>query len=123
MSSETKISRRDFLKFSAIGAAGALLVPSGLSAATSQGSKSKSSANDTINIGFIGLGLIGGSIAKAIRKYHEDYRLLAYDQDRETLAVAVSSNMIDAVCEEHDERFRSCDYIFLCAPVIQCKIS
>lgn len=56
MSSETKISRRDFLKFSAIGAAGALLVPSGLSAATSQGSKSKSSANDTINIGFIGLG-------------------------------------------------------------------
>ena len=66
-------------------------------------------------IGFIGLGLIGGSIAKAIRKYHEDYRLLAYDQDRETLAAAVSSNMIDAVCEEHDERFRSCDYIFLCA--------
>ena len=45
-------------------------------------------------IGFIGLGLIGGSIAKAIRKYHEDYRLLAYDQDRETLAAAVSSNMI-----------------------------
>lgn len=68
-------------------------------------------------IGFIGLGLIGGSIAKAIRKYHEDYRLLAYDQDRETLAAAVSSNMIDAVCEEHDERFRSCDYIFLCSPV------
>ena len=68
-------------------------------------------------IGFIGLGLIGGSIAKAIRKYHEDYRLLAYDQDRETLAAAVGSNMIDAVCEEHDERFRSCDYIFLCAPV------
>ena len=68
-------------------------------------------------IGFIGLGLIGGSIAKAIRKYHEDYRILAYDQDRETLATAVSSNMIDAVCEEHDERFKGCDYIFLCTPV------
>ena len=68
-------------------------------------------------IGFIGLGLIGGSIAKAIRKYHEDYRILAYDQNRETLATAVSSNMIDAVCEEHDERFKGCDYIFLCAPV------
>ena len=64
-----------------------------------------------------GLGLIGGSIAKAIRKYHEDYRILAYDQDRETLATAVSSNMIDAVCEEHDERFKGCDYIFLCTPV------
>lgn len=68
-------------------------------------------------IGFIGLGLIGGSIVKTIRKYHSDYRILAYDQDRETLASAVSSNMIDAVCEEHDERFAGCDYIFLCAPV------
>ncbi|HJB85232.1 MAG TPA: Gfo/Idh/MocA family oxidoreductase [Candidatus Alistipes merdigallinarum] len=56
MSSKSKISRRDFLKFSAIGAAGALLAPSGLTAATTQSSKSKSSANDTINIGFIGLG-------------------------------------------------------------------
>ena len=44
-------------------------------------------------IGFIGLGLIGGSIAKAIRKYHEDYRLLAYDQDRETLAAAAKNMM------------------------------
>ena len=68
-------------------------------------------------IGFIGLGLIGGSIARAIRKYHEDYHILAYDRDRETLATAVSSNMIDAVCEEQDERFKKCDYIFLCAPV------
>ena len=25
--------------------------------------------------------------------------------------------MIDAVCEEHDERFKGCDYIFLCTPV------
>lgn len=69
-------------------------------------------------IGFIGLGLIGGSIAKAIRKYHEDYRLLAYDQDRETLAAAVSSNMIDAVCEEHDERFE----LRLYFPVCSCRI-
>ena len=27
-------------------------------------------------IGFIGLGLIGGSIAKAIRKFHPDYHIL-----------------------------------------------
>ena len=31
-------------------------------------------------IGFIGLGLIGGSIAKAIRKFHPDYHILAYDR-------------------------------------------
>ena len=33
MSSESKFSRRDFLKVSALGAAGALLMPSGLAAA------------------------------------------------------------------------------------------
>ena len=68
-------------------------------------------------IGFIGLGLIGGSIAKAIRKHHSDYRLLAYDKNRETLAAALESGIIDGVCEENDSRFFSCDYLFLCTPV------
>lgn len=68
-------------------------------------------------IGFIGLGLMGGSIARAIRKYHKDYHLLAYDQNRDTLAIAVSSGIIDAVCESEDDRFSNCDYIFLCSPV------
>ena len=40
-------------------------------------------------IGFVGLGLIGGSIAKAIRQYYPDYELLAFDKNKETLALAV----------------------------------
>ncbi len=68
-------------------------------------------------IGFIGLGLIGGSIAKAIRKYHPDYHLLAYDSNKENLAAALSGTVIDAVCEARDSRYGTCDYIFLCAPV------
>ena len=40
-------------------------------------------------IGFIGLGLIGGSIAKAIRKFHPDYNILAYAKHKETLAAAL----------------------------------
>lgn len=68
-------------------------------------------------IGFIGLGLIGGSIAKAIRKYHPDFHILAYDAVRENLAAALSDNIIDGVCEEKDSRFGTCDYIFLCTPV------
>lgn len=68
-------------------------------------------------IGFIGLGLIGGSIARAMRKFHKDYHILAYDQNRDTLAAALGSGIIDTVCESEDERFKSCDYIFLCAPV------
>ena len=68
-------------------------------------------------IGFISLGLIGGSIAKAIRKFHPDYRIMAYNRNREVLAKAIAENIIDITCERQDERFLSCDYIFLCAPV------
>ena len=33
-------------------------------------------------IGFIGLGLIGGSIAKAIRQYYPDFELVAFDKPK-----------------------------------------
>lgn len=68
-------------------------------------------------IGFIGLGLIGGSIARAIRKSHPDFHILAFDQSRDTLAQAVGDGIIDGICEETDPRFGTCDYVFLCAPV------
>ena len=33
-------------------------------------------------IGFIGLGLIGGSIAKAVRQYYPDYEIVAFDKNK-----------------------------------------
>lgn len=68
-------------------------------------------------IGFIGLGLIGGSIAKTIRKFHPDYRLIAFDKDRSALSEAVSLNVINGICDIDDEQLYNCDYLFLCAPV------
>ena len=68
-------------------------------------------------IGFIGLGLIGGSIAKTIRKFHPDYRLIAFDKDRSALSEAVSLNVINGICDIEDEQLYNCDYLFLCAPV------
>lgn len=68
-------------------------------------------------IGFIGLGLIGGSIARTIRKFHPDYRLIAFDKDRSALAEAVSLNVINGICDIDDEQLYNCDYLFLCAPV------
>ncbi|MDO5336073.1 MAG: prephenate dehydrogenase [Eubacteriales bacterium] len=68
-------------------------------------------------IGFIGLGLIGGSLAKSIHKVHPDYALLAFDPNKDTLASAVADNIINGVCEARDSRFAECDFIFLCAPV------
>ncbi len=68
-------------------------------------------------IGFIGLGLIGGSVAKAIRKYYPDYEIIAFDKNRETLALAVQDDIIHTACSSIDDNFRECRYIFLCAPV------
>lgn len=68
-------------------------------------------------IGFIGLGLIGGSIARAIRQYYPDYQIVAFDKSKETLALAVQESLIDAAATAIDENFSHCRYIFLCAPV------
>ena len=70
-----------------------------------------------LKIGFIGLGLIGGSIAKAIRQYYSGCEIIAFDRDSEMLALAVKESVVNAACTAIDENFKSCDYIFLCAPV------
>ena len=68
-------------------------------------------------IGFIGLGLIGGSIAKAIHRIHPDITLIAYDIDTEALSLALAEQVISQGFQEITEDFASCRYIFLCAPV------
>lgn len=68
-------------------------------------------------IGFIGLGLIGGSIARAIRQYFPDYEIIAFDKSKETLALATQESVIDVAATTIDDNFRQCSYIFLCAPV------
>lgn len=73
--------------------------------------------NKTKKIGFIGLGLIGGSIAKAVRQYYPDYAIIAFDKNKETLALATQDSTIDVACTTIDDNFDHCDYIFLCAPV------
>lgn len=71
----------------------------------------------TEKIGFIGLGLIGGSVAKAVRTYYPDYKIIAFDKNRETLALAVQEGTINTACSSIDGNFKGCSYIFLCAPV------
>ena len=70
-----------------------------------------------LTVGFIGLGLIGGSVAKAIRRFHPDSRIIAYNRSLSVLETAKSEGVIDEICEQVDHRFGSCSYIFLCAPV------
>ena len=68
-------------------------------------------------IGFVGLGLIGGSIAKAVRRYYPEWEIAAFDKNRETLALAVQEGTIHTACSSIDDNFRDCSYIFLCTPV------
>ncbi len=68
-------------------------------------------------IGFIGLGLIGGSIAKTIKKIYPSVTLIATAGHSETIEEAYHSGVIsnDTLLPLTD--FADCDYIFLCTPV------
>ena len=72
---------------------------------------------ESLHIGFIGLGLIGGSIAKSLKRFHPEYRIYAYTRTEATLDDAVAEGVVDVKCTKEDSRFSECDYIFLCAPV------
>lgn len=68
-------------------------------------------------IGFIGLGLIGGAIAKTIHRVSPEISLIAYDIDTASLALAVEEGTIQKAYDTLSDDFASCHYIFLCAPV------
>lgn len=72
---------------------------------------------DKKTFGFVGLGLIGGSIARAIRARKPDARILAYTPHRETVEQAVRDGVADEYVPEVGSGFADCDLIFLCAPV------
>ncbi len=68
--------------------------------------------------GFVGLGLIGGSLAKSLKKIQPDCHIMAYMRTRETLEEALRQGIIDEICTgDADPAYARCDMIFLCAPV------
>lgn len=69
-------------------------------------------------VGFIGLGLIGGSIAKKLRLNDPQIRIFASARRQETIDTAFGMGLIDNEVSCSISDFSDCDYIFLCAPVI-----
>ena len=67
--------------------------------------------------GFIGLGLIGGSIARALRSFYPECYIMAYDLNQEALMLAAADHVIDLPLSGITKDYSRCDYIFLCAPV------
>ena len=68
-------------------------------------------------LGFIGLGLIGGSIAKKMKKNNLDIKIIATAHHKETIEQAYHEGLIENQTLLPLDAFRKCDCIFLCAPV------
>lgn len=72
--------------------------------------------------GFIGFGLIGGSIAKALKKAYPDCQLYALNHHgtipHPSLQKALEDGILDGIETSLEKKFISCRIIFLCAPVL-----
>lgn len=63
-----------------------------------------------MNIGVVGLGLIGASLAKSIKK-NTSHTVFGLDKDKSTLDFALLGNTVD--CELNGSNLKLCDYVFI----------
>lgn len=68
-----------------------------------------------MKVGFVGLGLIGGSMAKAYREYSNEsslgFELYGYDRDSSILSFAMLDGTLDGALDA--ESIKKCDLIFI----------
>lgn len=68
------------------------------------------------SIGFIGLGLIGGSLAKAF--YKNNIEVYGFDVSKESLGEAASTNIFEGLTDQLDSFLNfDMDLIYICLPV------
>ena len=70
-----------------------------------------------ITFGFVGIGLIGGSVAKALRRVYPSCKIIVYNRSAEPRVMAINDGTANIAVPQVDETFNECDYIFLCTPV------
>lgn len=72
-------------------------------------------------IGFIGFGLIGGSIARCLHKQYPNTPIIAYNYKKNChnshLEIALQDGILSQIVTNLIPAFSKCDLIFLCAPV------
>ncbi len=66
-----------------------------------------------MKIAIIGLGLIGGSIARRLRGFH-DCTIAAYNRSRESLDLAIADGVIDEAYNTPGEAMDNADLIIMC---------
>ena len=68
-----------------------------------------------MKLGIVGLGLMGGSFGKAIRKYNLAKEIVGYDHNINHQKDAISLNLVDKIVDIKE--LILCDMIVLCIPV------
>lgn len=66
---------------------------------------------------FVGLGLIGGSLASNIQYFHPDITISAYDAHYEQLERAVSIGIIDQASADYESTLQEADIVIFATPV------
>lgn len=69
------------------------------------------------NIGIIGLGLIGGSLAKCFRSRINDVKITAMNRSEQSLIDAKADGVIDSYSLDDMSIFSECDIVFVCTSV------
>jgi prephenate dehydrogenase len=69
-----------------------------------------------INVGFVGLGLMGGSLSIALKKLSNNYYFMGLDHNPLHCSQALKLGLVDEVVQNLDA-FKKCDIIFLSNPV------
>ncbi|MDR1700346.1 MAG: prephenate dehydrogenase/arogenate dehydrogenase family protein, partial [Lachnoclostridium sp.] len=72
-----------------------------------------------MKIGFLGFGLIGGSIARSLKSKDESIIIQVYARSKsKELNNGLTEGIIDFLLFKIDSAFSDCDIIFLCAPTL-----
>lgn len=69
------------------------------------------------NIGIIGLGLIGGSLAKCLKSKTANIKIIAMNRSEQSLIDAKADNVIDEYSLTDISIFKDCDIVFVCTSV------
>jgi prephenate dehydrogenase len=70
----------------------------------------------TVQIGIVGLGLMGGSLGIALKAADPNYRIVGYDHNERHRTEAMALGLVDTIATTM-EAIRACDVIFLAIPV------
>ncbi len=65
----------------------------------------------------VGLGLIGASLCRDLKRNANYEKIYGYDVDNNVMNYAIKNNYVDEITEDLNEGIKKSDLIVLCAPV------